>query len=139
MKDYKTRFVRDSELNNEVKFYRTKKGFKCVIKCILTGIDPYDEDIELLAKFKGVELCSEGIAFDMTAFSKCHPDDKFDETKGKRLAESRCKAKIFSKSKRILQCLAKPKLQRYKRFENAIKIYDQILSRENKHIDKVKG
>jgi hypothetical protein len=138
MKDYKTKFVKDSDLN-EVKFYKTKKGYKCVIKCILTGIDPFDEDIDLLSKFKGLELGAEGITFDVSAFSKCHPDDKFSETKGKRLAESRCKAKIFSKSKRILQCLAKPKLQRYKRFENAINIYDQVLDRENKHIDKIKG
>jgi len=137
MKDYKTKFVKDSD-SNEVKFYKTKKGYKCVINCILTGIDPYDEDIELLDKFKGVELCSKGIAFSMSAFSKCHPDDQFSDVKGKRLAESRCKAKIFSKSKRILQCLAKPKLQRYKKLENAINTYDQVLSRENKHIDEIK-
>lgn len=137
MKNYKTTFVKDDLDNSEVKFYRTKKGFKCVIKCLLTEIDPFDEDIELLKEFKGLSFYPDGVMFKAIAYSKCHPEDQFDETKGKRLAESRCKAKIFSKSKRILQCLSKPKYQRYTKMVEAISYYDKILNRENVHIDKI--
>lgn len=52
-----------------------------IIKCIITFEDPYCGNVKRIVK---------GVA-------KCNPDDKFDITLGKRIAEGRAKRAMFQK------------------------------------------
>lgn len=51
--------------------------------------------------------------FTVTAKAKCAPDDTFDETIGKRIAESRAKSKAFRIAKNVWSCIAEKLLNEY--------------------------
>lgn len=42
-------------------------------------------------------------SFEVRGISRCHKDDKFDEVKGRRLAESRAKQKMFKFAKKTAE------------------------------------
>ena len=44
--------------------------------------------------------------FTVTAKARCNSEDTFDEEKGKRIAESRAKAKAFKIAKNVWNCIA---------------------------------
>ena len=52
-----------------------------IVKCIITFEDPYWNNVKRIVK---------GVA-------KCNPDDTFDETLGRRIAEGRAKRAMFQK------------------------------------------
>ena len=45
--------------------------------------------------------------FTVTAKARCNPNDTFDETIGKRIAESKAKTKAFKIAKNVWSCIAK--------------------------------
>lgn len=50
--------------------------------------------------------------FTVTTKARCNSDDTFDETVGKRIAESRAKAKAFKIAKNMWNCIAKDLTER---------------------------
>lgn len=76
------------------------------------------------------DSCAIGVA-------KCHPDDTFDVTIGKRIAESRAKRIIYSKNYELLNYIC----NKYKRTFLSLKTlmddinqYKYLLSNEKEHI-----
>ena len=91
------------------KFYvdKNKRAVTCVIKgsldtdvcdCIYLG-DMWDN---LRHKFN---LYPPGTILTFIATTKCHKDDIFDEVKGKRIAESKAKAKMFKYYARMFSAI----------------------------------
>lgn len=68
----------------------------CVIHCYIKAIAGVPMLSAIESKKCPVSL--DGFHFTVKAVAKCHNEDKFDITKGKRIAESRCKAKVFRKA-----------------------------------------
>lgn len=52
-----------------------------IIKCIITFNDPYCNNVKRI----------------VTGVAKCNPDDTFDETLGRRIAEGRAKRAMFQR------------------------------------------
>lgn len=52
-----------------------------IVKCIITFNDPYCNNVKRI----------------VTGVAKCSPDDTFDETLGRRIAEGRAKRAMFQK------------------------------------------
>ena len=52
-----------------------------IVKCIITFEDPYCNNVKRV----------------VTGVAKCNPDDKFDATLGKRIAEGRAKRAMFQR------------------------------------------
>ena len=73
------------------KFVQENNKIICTIECKYV---PY---------FCGKPKDDEAIEFTVSAYSKCHPGDTFNETYGKRLAETRASEKVYKKIKSILQ------------------------------------
>lgn len=44
--------------------------------------------------------------FTVTAIAKCNPKDEFNESVGRRVAESRAKAKAFKTAKNVWKCIS---------------------------------
>lgn len=75
--------------------------------------------------------------FRVTAKARCNSEDTFDIETGKRIAESRAKAKAFRIAKNVWKCIAKS-------FINNAKIAEQMMNNctlaeeiENKHTEKL--
>lgn len=64
----------------------------------------YIDPIWWAAKFPKVNCYGE---FTVTAKARCNSDDTFDETTGKKIAESRAKSKAFKTAKNVWDCIAK--------------------------------
>ena len=64
-------------------------------------------DCKYVPFFCGRPMEEKAIEFKVSDYSKCHPDDTFDETYGQRLAETRASIKVYKKVKTILEENAK--------------------------------
>ena len=91
------------------KFYvdKNKKAITCVIKSVLNTdvcecIYLGDMWTNLKNKFNFYPPYS---TLTFTATTKCHKGDKFDDIKGKRIAESKAKAKMFKYYARMLSSI----------------------------------
>lgn len=135
--NYKTTFKKSSKF----RVYRIKNNFKCVANCLLQGIDKSDEKLaeKLQKKFKDIRITDKGIEFEMYTLAKCHPNDSFDETKGRTLAESRCKRKVFTRSKKILECIFKYKEAEYQKAQKSLKRYNALVDVETDHVMRLSG
>lgn len=129
---------------SKMKVYRTKCGFKCTVTGLLkAGLDPwsnrgYELAKKIARKFPGVTVCNDGSVYiEVTAFSKCHPDDEFKEMKGKRIAESRCKTKIFKRSQKVLAAILGVKKKEVAELEEAVMGYQKLIDTESNHIKAV--
>lgn len=129
---------------SKMKIYRTKYGYKCIITGLLkTNLEPWTEsgyDIakKIAKKLPGVTVCGDGsIYIEATSFSKCHPEDEFIDKKGQRIAESKCKTKIFKKSRKVLSTILSIKKKELSELEEAINGYQKLIDTESKHIKEV--
>lgn len=75
--------------------------------------------------------------FKITAKARCNSEDTFDIETGKRIAESKAKAKAFRIAKNVWKCIAE-------NFVNNAKIAEQMMNNcalaeeiENKHTEKL--
>lgn len=73
-----------------------KIGTKATFADIMSVLQIYKMDI--FKQFK-ISFIDEDLYF--TAITKLHDSDKWDEIKGKRIAESKCKRKIFNFYSRV--------------------------------------
>lgn len=134
--DYKTTFKR-----KKLNVYRIKNSFKCVANCVLGGIDPKDTKIvtKLQKKFKDIKVTKEGVAFEVVTYSKCHENDSFDAKRGKSLAESRCKRKIFTRAEKILECVVKIKRAELTKAQESLTKYGIMVETELDHLMHIDG
>lgn len=75
--------------------------------------------------------------FKVTAKARCNSEDNFDVETGKRIAESKAKAKAYRIARNVWQCIAED-------FVNNAKVAEQMMNNcalaeviENKHIEKL--
>lgn len=76
-------------------------------------------------------------SFTYVGVAKCHEEDTFDEQKGKYIAESKAKAKIYSSIKVILQEIHKELISITVDIKDHVDLYDVYKNRELTHIDEV--
>lgn len=154
MKDYKTSFKEGHtySLDNslcevsKMKVYRTKCGYKCTVTGSLNAkLEPwtdsgYEIAKKIAKKFPGVTVCANGSVYiEATSFSKCHPEDRFVDKKGQRIAESRCKTKIFKRSQKVLNTILSIKKRELEELEEAVNGYQKLIDTESKHIEAVES
>lgn len=75
--------------------------------------------------------------FSVIGKAKLNPEDKFNEVKGKRIAESRAKHKAYSRANTIINSLiesAEKQLQAAKKYANQL---DTCKNRESEHINEL--
>ena len=134
--DYKTTFKK-----KKLRVYRIKNNFKCVASCVLKDIDPKDTKIvtKLQKKFKDIKITKEGVVFEVVSYAKCHENDSFNEQKGKSLAESRCKRKIFDRAEKIMKCVVKIKEAEYLRAQRSLTKYGVMVETEFDHLMHLDG
>lgn len=132
--NYKTTFKK-SKFN----VYRINDSFKCVASCVLNGIDPKDIELvkKLSKKFKDIKITKAGISFEVVAFSKCHEKDKFNDKKGRMLAEARCKKKVFDRAEKIMECIVSIKKQEFMKAEESLTKYGIMVETEFDHIMEI--
>ena len=76
-------------------------------------------------------------SFTVTAKARCNPDDTFDEATGKKIAESRAKAKAFKTAKNVWDCIAKGLFNKAKIAEKIYKNCAVIEQVEIKHVKEL--
>lgn len=75
--------------------------------------------------------------FVVTAKARCNSVDTFDETVGKRIAESRAKAKAFKIAKNVWNCIAKELYNNSKLAEERAKNCKIVEEVELKHVKEL--
>lgn len=75
--------------------------------------------------------------FVVTAKARCNSIDTFDETVGKRIAESRAKAKAFKIAKNVWNCIAKELYNNSKLAEERAKNCKIVEEVELRHVEKL--
>lgn len=131
---------------SKMKVYRTKNGYKCTITGLLnSNLEPgshkgYEIAKKIAKKFPGVTVCFDGSVYiEATSFSKCHPTDEFKEIKGQRIAESRCKTKIFKRSLKVLTAILKIKKEELTELEKDLLSYQKLIDTEVDHVKAVEN
>jgi hypothetical protein len=135
--DYKTTFKK-----KQLRVYRINNNdFKCVASCVLKDIDPKDTKIvtKLQKKFKDIKITEEGVTFKAVSYAKCHENDSFNEQKGKSLAESRCKHKIFDRAERIMRYVVKINEAEYLKAQRSLTKYGVMVETEFDHLMHLDG
>lgn len=82
-----------------------------------------------------VMICNR--AFKFIGVSKCSPDDVFDETKGKRIAESRAKVKVYKKAANLYKEGRKLLLKRFTYCANLEQFCNALSEKESCHVSKL--
>lgn len=75
--------------------------------------------------------------FTVTAKARCNSEDTFDETVGKRIAESRAKAKAFKIAKNMWNCIAKDLAEKADIASTLAKNCAVVEEIEVKHVEKL--
>lgn len=75
--------------------------------------------------------------FIVTAKARCNSEDTFDEEKGKKIAESRAKAKAFKIAKNVWNCIAKSFIEKAKIAEVMTKNCAAVEEIEVNHVKKL--
>lgn len=75
--------------------------------------------------------------FTVTAKARCSSEDSFDETIGKRIAESRAKAKAFKIAKNVWSCIAEDFKNASRKAEEMMQNCDTVENIEKRHIKKL--
>lgn len=100
-----------------IEFERKKNDTKCII----TFNDPYCGNVKRI----------------VTGVAKCNPDDKFDKTLGRRIAEGRAKRAMFQKlNKSAHNTACKMQEQSIIQWERARRETKHIQELLNKHYDE---
>lgn len=76
--------------------------------------------------------------FTVRAVAKAHPDDVFDETKGKRIAKSKANIKVYHKIKSCLSEMYSAILRRQRYLAEHYKDLATLMNTEIEHLDNLK-
>ena len=72
--------------------------------------------------------------FTVMAKARCNPNDTFDEAMGKKIAESRAKAKAFKIAKNVWSCIAKNLTEKANIANVMTNKYTLMETKEKKHV-----
>lgn len=75
--------------------------------------------------------------FTVTAIARCNSEDTFDEATGKKIAESRAKAKAFKIARNVWDCIAKNLAKQAYIAEQMTKNCELVREVEVKHVEKL--
>ena len=75
--------------------------------------------------------------FTVTAKARCNSNDTFDETIGKRIAESRAKAKAFKIAKNAWSCIAKDLTEKANMVSTLAKNCEAMEEIESNHVKEL--
>ena len=117
---------------------RSKNTVECVLSCVLKDCN----ELVYIPSYRGCEITMTALpdkslehSFVVIASAKCDPDDEFNLTKGKRIAESRAAIKAM---KVIYGILATNKSM-YDNIDakilNSMAKTNRILNKERKHLE----
>lgn len=110
---------------NNVKFFCNEK--KGVVVCkIESFIELYSPFIQY--DFKKVESIGKAV---------CGKDDKYDEVKGRQIAESRAKVELYRKIKEVIVELKHQFFNEEMDLTNQKARYDRLISKEVSHIKEL--
>ena len=76
--------------------------------------------------------------FTVRAVAKAHPDDIFDETKGKRIAKSKANIKVYHKIRKCLNEMHLAILSKQKHLTEHYKDLTILMKTEIEHLDNLK-
>ena len=137
---YKATFDYDTKINKAFLYYKSKEGvITCKSTCSIYVGYMSQQHIDKICKRFGLkhDWMFKILYITVRSHAKCHPKDNFDEIKGKRIAESRCKEKIFLKMQNILLYYRELLLQEIENIDNATKKYFEFEIREEKHVNRL--
>ena len=114
-------------LENCIKFSvnEDKKTVTCIIKTYPLYEVPFDNLLQY-----GDDITVVGIA-------KCSPNDEFNETTGRRIAESRAKAELFRKLRDFTQGLADKTQIALENYELRVLELQRLINKEKEHIENL--
>ena len=75
--------------------------------------------------------------FTVTAKARCNPSDTFGKTIGKRIAESRAKAKAFKTAKNVWNCIAKALTEKANMVSTLAKNCEAMEEIESNHVKEL--
>lgn len=75
--------------------------------------------------------------FTVTAIARCNSEDTFDEATGKKIAESRAKAKAFKTAKNVWECIFKGFMENANIAGTMAKNCECVMDVEVKHVEKL--
>lgn len=110
----------------------------CTIKCEL---DLYTVTSSIIIKDPKVSnklpMIDDYGCFTVKATSRCHPSDTFDEVKGRRIAESKAKAKAFHIASRAWQIYARYYMDILDTLDTLATNCEQIRDAEINHVNEL--
>lgn len=77
------------------------------------------------------------MSYTVVGISKCSKDDTFDETLGKRIAESRAKYKMFKKASALFYEIANNVNKIVYGCCNEVYRYEDLAETENRHVNSL--
>lgn len=129
---------------DDVTFHTEGDTIHCSIKGWFTSTWPLHDVVERVFKheqFSDLNLAPDiGTVTGWTAFEsivKCNDNDKYDETVGKRIAESKCKAKIYVKALKLISEIAEESEKEIQQLKNVGAKYLGYYAKERMHQFKV--
>ena len=75
--------------------------------------------------------------FTVTAVARCNAEDTFDEATGKKIAESRAKAKAFKTAKNVWGCIFTGLMEKANIAGTMAKNCEWVMDIEVKHVEKL--
>lgn len=105
---------------------------KRVVTCIMKAqMNVEDESSDFL--YRSLNR----MVFKAVGIAKCHPDDTFSETKGKRVAESKAKRAAYLEGRRRFKKMAKSLAEYSKQVDQAINNLEAYAKKEEDHIKEL--
>jgi hypothetical protein len=131
---------------DDVTFETEGDTIHCFIKGWFTSTWPLHDVVERVFKreqFSEVDLAGQFDIDTVIGWStfesivKCNDNDKYDETVGKRIAESKCKAKIYVKALKLISEIAEESEKEIEQLKNVGAKYLGYYAKERMHQFKV--
>jgi len=111
--------------DNNVKFFCNEK--KGVVVCKIESFIEYSSP-EDLCNYKRVESLGKAV---------CGKDDRYDEVKGKQIAESRAKVELYRKIKEVIIELKHQFFNEEMDLTNQKARYERLIAKEKLHIEEL--
>ena len=116
----------------------TKNTVECILSCTLTDCN----ELIYISNYRGCEITLEALpdkslihSFAVKASAKCDPDDVYNLTKGKRIAESRATIKAMKIIYGILATNKDVYNAADNKILNSMAKTNRILNKERKHLE----
>lgn len=128
----------------DVDFHTEGDTIRCSIRGWFKSTWPLHDVVERVFKreqFRELNLAGECDTItgwtEFESIVKCNNNDKYDETVGKRIAESKCKAKIYVKALKLISEIAEESEKEIEQLKNVGAKYLGYYAKERMHQFKV--